>query len=373
MKYLVPFKTANDCIQHADIPFDFKSEYINYPDYFKHLFNYYKLLKEKHIIQVETFDLFNQLIVLENIRVASATAAAGNPPPAPAPAGNPAAALGNPAALAAAAGGLGALAAAAGGLGAGNPAAALGAVPGGLPTDALGGPTATLGGSLFGGANLAALGAAAGNPAALAAAGGLPGGPDALAAAAGNPAALAAAAGNPAALAAAAGNPAALAALAAATGGPTALAAAGGPPPPVVTPVQPVDDKFTEKSRLIENIKAKIVVINEKNNAIDDALRLFDNSKNNECNDLHTFFQGFSISGPIIPNLSTNSSISKFIQKCVNNMDNTDAYIDISNISDNPPELIFKQFVLLICNSYNDDVSFNNAKFWLMSQLFNRL
>ena len=95
------------------------------------------------------------------------------------------------------------------------------------------------------------------------------------------------------------------------------------------------------------------------------------------CNDLSSFINGIVAPGTAMPPGvlidNTNDSIPTFIKKCVTNMNQDDFSIEVSSLNDDTPDLIFKKFVLFLCESYSNTESFNNAKFWVFNQLFIRL
>jgi hypothetical protein len=47
--------------------------------------------------------------------------------------------------------------------------------------------------------------------------------------------------------------------------------------------------------------------------------------------------------------------------------------IDINTLFNDGPEIVFQKFVKVICKNFSTTASFNDAKFWVLSQLFTRL
>ena len=130
----------------------------------------------------------------------------------------------------------------------------------------------------------------------------------------------------------------------------------------------------TKREELISKIKNNFISINEFDSQIKSGIEAFDYVKNFNCNDLHSFLVDFVPDGtPHTGTTSTNSNLQFFINACINNMDKKDLFIDVLSLADDDPELIFKKFVVLIAKSFPDSLSFNNAKFWVMTQLFSRI
>ena len=130
----------------------------------------------------------------------------------------------------------------------------------------------------------------------------------------------------------------------------------------------------TKREDLIYKIKNNYISIAEFDSQIKSAIEAFDYVKNFNCNDLHSFLVDFVPDGtPHTGTSSTNSKLQFFINACINNMDKKDLFIDVLSLADDDPELIFKKFVVLIAKSFPDSLSFNNAKFWVMTQLFSRI
>jgi hypothetical protein len=65
--------------------------------------------------------------------------------------------------------------------------------------------------------------------------------------------------------------------------------------------------------------------------------------------------------------------IKPFILKCIQNLKKEGFVIDLDSLFDDSPDLLFKKFALVICNNYTASADFNNAKFWVLSQLYSRL
>jgi len=65
--------------------------------------------------------------------------------------------------------------------------------------------------------------------------------------------------------------------------------------------------------------------------------------------------------------------IKPFILKCIQNLKKEGFVIDLDSLFDDSPDILFKKFALVICNNYTASADFNNAKFWLLSQLYSRL
>jgi hypothetical protein len=153
-------------------------------------------------------------------------------------------------------------------------------------------------------------------------------------------------------------------------------------------PVSTPDSDDSNREELIYKIKNNFISINDFDSQIKSAIKAFDYVKNFNCNDLHSFLVDFvpdgtphtestvpTASGSNVPTTSvtTNSKLQFFINACINNMDKKDLFIDVLSLDDDDPELIFKKFVVLIAKSFPDSLSFNNAKFWVMYQLFTRI
>ena len=121
-------------------------------------------------------------------------------------------------------------------------------------------------------------------------------------------------------------------------------------------------DTTTLKQRqtIIDNIRVKYKVISGLDSQIKAASKHFDTVLTWDCNDLHLA-------------IINNNNTDPLIKKCIDNMNKPPFSIDTNTIIDDPPEIIFQKFVKVICNNFNTADSFNDAKFWVLSQLFTRL
>jgi len=115
------------------------------------------------------------------------------------------------------------------------------------------------------------------------------------------------------------------------------------------------------KTDLIKQIQEQHTLIEKLDTQISKALVEF-NDASIYCSDLHSFFNGTS-----------STSKNEFISNCSNNMNGDEVFIDISSLADDPPDILIKKFILIICKSYGQQPIFNKVKFWVISQLFIRL
>ena len=115
-----------------------------------------------------------------------------------------------------------------------------------------------------------------------------------------------------------------------------------------------------ERQTIIDKIRLNYKVIAGLDSQIIAAAKHFDNVFTWDCNDLHLA-------------IINNNNTDPLIKKCIDNMNKPPFYIDTNTIIDDPPEIIFQKFVKVICTNFNNPASFNDAKFWVLSQLFTRL
>ena len=124
----------------------------------------------------------------------------------------------------------------------------------------------------------------------------------------------------------------------------------------------PIDNNNLKiKTDLITHIQEQHTLIEQLDTQISKALVEF-NDASIFCSDLHSFFNGTS---------STSKNV--FISNCSNNMNDDEVFIDITSLADDPPDILIKKFILIICKSYGQQPIFNKVKFWVISQLFIRL
>lgn len=114
------------------------------------------------------------------------------------------------------------------------------------------------------------------------------------------------------------------------------------------------------RQNIIGSIQQNYKLIAGLDSQIIAAAKKFDNVFTWDCNDLHLA-------------IDTTTNTEQFIQKCIDNMNKPAFSIDTNTIIDDPPEIIFKKFVKVICANFNTAEYFNDAKFWVLSQLFTNL
>lgn len=115
-----------------------------------------------------------------------------------------------------------------------------------------------------------------------------------------------------------------------------------------------------ERQTIIDKIRQNYKDITGLDSQIIDAAKKFDTVFTWDCNDLHLA-------------IINNNNTDPLIKKCIDNMNKPPFSIDINTIIDDPPEIIFQKFVKVICTNFNTAASFNDARFWVLSQLFTRL
>ena len=158
------------------------------------------------------------------------------------------------------------------------------------------------------------------------------------------------------------------------------------------------------RESFIQLIQANYTKINDLDLLISTAIQDFDNVKDWKCNDLHIFINSYNDTP--VNNTTDNNNINNnddnntnndntnnddnsnnnddntnatppnlqaFIQKCIVSMNGAESVIDLKTVLDDTPDFLFKKFVTIICTNYNTPEHFNNAKFWVLSQLFYRL
>ena len=124
----------------------------------------------------------------------------------------------------------------------------------------------------------------------------------------------------------------------------------------------PINETFNKQVDLITKIEANLNAIGALDPQIKTLKENFEHNANYNSNDLHSHFL-----------LNELKHSPELIQKCVKNMAGNEKFIDLSTIVDDTPDLIFKKFVIVICKNYPLEAQFNDAKFWVLSQLFTRL
>ena len=132
--------------------------------------------------------------------------------------------------------------------------------------------------------------------------------------------------------------------------------------PSDIAPSEPIPSNLTERTQLIEKINKFFVQIQQKEDLLEKALADFkDNSL--LCNDLHSHLniQKFT------------SSLDHLATLCANQMIDNTLFIDIESLVDDNPEILIKKYILILCTSFSDSSLFIKAKFWVISQLFNRI
>jgi hypothetical protein len=112
---------------------------------------------------------------------------------------------------------------------------------------------------------------------------------------------------------------------------------------------QPIIDKIRQNYKVIAGLDSQIKA----------AAKHFDTVFTWDCNDLHLAI--------------INNNTDPLITNCIDNMNKAPFSIVLDTIIDDPPEIIFKKFVKVICTNFNTAESFNDAKFWVLSQLFIKL
>ena len=117
-------------------------------------------------------------------------------------------------------------------------------------------------------------------------------------------------------------------------------------------------------SDLVDKIKNNYVQIKDLNRTILEASKEFNRIKKWQCEDLHSFLL-LKTPDPTLQ--------ETFVLDCTSHMFGTQFFIDPATLSNDSPEIVFKKFVWVICNNFYTDASFNDAKFWVLSQLFTRL
>ena len=158
---------------------------------------------------------------------------------------------------------------------------------------------------------------------------------------------------------------------------------------------------------LIETIQQSFIQLNLLNSAILKEETNFKHIVDWDCSDLHFFIRGKPINTatdpatapatdpatapatdpatapanapPTTPATSTDTSrpitgdTSEFAQKCVQNMKGDKFVVDFNSLIDDTPDILFKKYITIVCNLFENDDSFNHAKFWVLSQLYTRL
>lgn len=132
--------------------------------------------------------------------------------------------------------------------------------------------------------------------------------------------------------------------------------------PNELTPGDPPPSNLQQRIDLIEKINQFFVQIQQKEDLLEKALADFkDNSL--LCNDLHSHL--------MIHNFKF--SFDHLATLCANQMIDNTLFIDIESLVDDNPEILIKKYILILCTSVTDSSLFIKAKFWVISQLFNRL
>jgi hypothetical protein len=161
----------------------------------------------------------------------------------------------------------------------------------------------------------------------------------------------------------------------------------------------------TSREPLIGSIQQSFIQLNQLNSAILKEETNFKHIVDWDCSDLHFFIRGkplvatsttthpatttdpattTSTTDPATTTSTTTDpatdtsrpitgNISEFAQKCVQNMKGDKFVVDFDSLIDDTPDILFKKYITIVCNLFDNDDSFNNAKFWVLSQLYTRL
>ena len=125
-------------------------------------------------------------------------------------------------------------------------------------------------------------------------------------------------------------------------------------------PSQQDSTGFKKRQQNIDHIRQNYKQISLLDSQIKDAAKRFNTVLTWECNDLHLI-------------ITTESEPTQLITKCIENMNKSPFSIKIDTLFDDGPEIVFQKFVKVICKNFTTTASFNDAKFWVLSQLFTRL
>jgi hypothetical protein len=122
------------------------------------------------------------------------------------------------------------------------------------------------------------------------------------------------------------------------------------------------ESTLQRRTQLIQDINQFFIQIQQKEDLLEKAIADFkDNSL--LCKDLHSHLS--------IQN--SKFSFDHLATLCSNHMLDNSLFIDIDSLVDDNPEILIKKYILIICTSFTDSTLFLKAKFWVISQLFNRL
>jgi hypothetical protein len=150
------------------------------------------------------------------------------------------------------------------------------------------------------------------------------------------------------------------------------------------TPITPTPSNPASRESVIKKIKANFIKINDIDANITNANQDFIRVKDWECSDLHLFINPHAdIVTTAEDNVTTDqdnvttaeqpNNEQFFINKCIQTMNGAEFYIDTKTLTNDPPDLLFKKFIAVLCNNYPNSDSFKHAKFWVISQLFSGL
>ena len=152
-------------------------------------------------------------------------------------------------------------------------------------------------------------------------------------------------------------------------------------------PITPITPNPASRESVIKKIKANFIKINDIDANITNANQDFIRVKDWECSDLHLFIHPHTDNNnntdttnndnsDVTPAEQPNEAENKeqfFINKCIQTMNGSEFFIDTKTLTNDPPDLLFKKFIAVLCNNYPNSDSFKHAKFWVISQLFSAL